>query len=70
MFVLWAVTQAYADHAAQFALLLGKPALDARDFAAARRVIEALVLGGLRPGSEPRPAAKAERRPPGRRRQD
>ena len=47
MFVLWAVTQAYADLAPQFALLLGKEALDASDFAAAQTVIEALVLAGL-----------------------
>lgn len=47
MFVLWAATQAYADLAPQFALLLGKPALDERDFAAAQTVIEQLVLSGL-----------------------
>ncbi|MFN0184222.1 MAG: TetR/AcrR family transcriptional regulator, partial [Aquabacterium sp.] len=47
MFVLWAVTQAYADLAPQFALLLGKPALEEADFAAAQRVIESLVLAGL-----------------------
>ena len=47
MFVLWAATQAYADLAPQFALLLGKPRLDEADFAAAQEVIEALVLGGL-----------------------
>jgi len=47
MFVIWAVTQAYADLAPQFALLLGKPALDKADFAAARAVIERLVLRGL-----------------------
>jgi TetR/AcrR family transcriptional regulator len=47
MFVIWAVTQAYADLAPQFALLLGKPALDKADFAAAQAVIERLVLRGL-----------------------
>jgi TetR/AcrR family transcriptional regulator len=47
MFVMWAVTQAYADLAPQFALLLGKPALDKADFAAAQGVIERLVLRGL-----------------------
>lgn len=47
MFVIWAVTQAYADLAPQFALLLGKPALDTSDFAAAQAVIERLVLRGL-----------------------
>jgi TetR/AcrR family transcriptional regulator len=51
MFVIWAVTQAYADLAPQFALLLGKPALEARDFAAAQALIERLVLAGLRPGA-------------------
>ena len=47
MFIIWAATQAYADLAPQFALLLGKPALDARDFAAAQTLLERLVLGGL-----------------------
>jgi TetR/AcrR family transcriptional regulator len=47
MFVIWAVTQAYADLAPQFALLLGKPALDGTDFSAARAVIERLVLRGV-----------------------
>ena len=48
MFMIWAVTQAYADLAPQFALLLGKPALDERDFAAAQALLERLVMGGLR----------------------
>ena len=47
VFALWAMTQAYADLAPQFALLLGKPALDEKDFAAAQAVIERLVLAGL-----------------------
>jgi TetR/AcrR family transcriptional regulator len=47
IFVIWAVTQAYADLAPQFALLLGKPALDKGDFAAAQGVIERLVLRGV-----------------------
>ena len=47
MFVLWACTQAYADLAPQYALLLGKPQLDEADYEAAARVIEAMVLGGL-----------------------
>ena len=47
MFVIWAVTQAYADLAPQFALLLGKPALNKADYAAAQRVIERLVLRGV-----------------------
>lgn len=49
MFIIWAATQAYADLAPQFALLLGKPALQARDFAAAQTLLERLVLGGLQP---------------------
>lgn len=48
MFMIWAVTQAYADLAPQFALLLGKPALDASDFTAAQALLERLVLAGLR----------------------
>jgi TetR/AcrR family transcriptional regulator len=50
IFMIWAMTQAYADHAAQFALLLGRPALAAADFRAAQRTIEAMVLGPLMPG--------------------
>ena len=49
MFAIWAVTQAYADLAPQFALLLGKPALDTADFSTAQGVIERLVLRGLAP---------------------
>jgi TetR/AcrR family transcriptional regulator len=47
IFVMWAVTQAYADLAPQFALLLGKSKLSKADFAAAQAVIERLVLRGL-----------------------
>ncbi len=47
IFMVWATTQAYADHAAQFALLVGKPALGGADFEAAQSVIEAMVLGAL-----------------------
>ena len=49
LFTIWAMTQAYADHAPQFALLLGKEVLQAADFNAAQQVIEELVLGALRP---------------------
>jgi TetR/AcrR family transcriptional regulator len=49
LFSIWAMTQAYADHAPQVALLLGKPALAAGDFNAAQQVIEAMVLGALMP---------------------
>ena len=54
VFVLWAMTQAYADLAPQFALLLGKEALDEKDFAAAQVVIERMVLAGLGLGLEQR----------------
>ncbi|MDM4764713.1 TetR/AcrR family transcriptional regulator [Pelomonas sp. SE-A7] len=47
MFSLWASTQAYADLGAQFAILLGKPALDGDDFKAAEDVILKQVLAAL-----------------------
>ena len=47
MFTIWASTQAYAEQAPQFAILLGKPALEAIDFAAAETLITQLVLGSL-----------------------
>lgn len=47
MFIIWSVTQAYADQEAQFALLLGKPALTDKDFEKAEEVICQLVLAGL-----------------------
>lgn len=50
MFTIWASTQAYADLAPQFAILLGKPALEAGDFAAAEKLITQLVLGSLLAG--------------------
>ena len=48
MFLIWSVTQAYADLAPQFAMLLGKSKLDAKDFAAAESVLTRLVMEGLR----------------------
>lgn len=45
MVVLWASTQAYADHASQICLVLGKPALEAADFAAAEALLVDMVLG-------------------------
>ena len=48
MFLIWSVTQAYADLAPQFAMLLGKPKLDGTDFAAAESVLTRLVMAGLR----------------------
>jgi TetR/AcrR family transcriptional regulator len=47
MFTIWASTQAYADQSAQYAILLGKPALEAKDFKAAEAVIVGMVLGSL-----------------------
>lgn len=44
MVVLWAATQAYADFAAQICLVLGKPELEATDFADAEKVIVDMVL--------------------------
>jgi TetR/AcrR family transcriptional regulator len=52
MFVIWSATQAYADLAPQFALFMGKPQLDDRDFAAAHALITEIVLRTLR--KEPR----------------
>jgi TetR/AcrR family transcriptional regulator len=66
MFVLWAATQAYADLAPQFALLLGKPALDEGDFMAAQEVIQTLVLAGLgvQGGAAVAPARKVAKKAP------
>lgn len=47
MFTIWSSTQAYADLGPQFAILLGKPVLEERDYVAAERLILQLVLGGL-----------------------
>ena len=49
MFLIWSSTQGYADLGAQYALLLGKPALDERDYEQAERLITQLILAGLRP---------------------
>ncbi|MGS5088603.1 TetR family transcriptional regulator C-terminal domain-containing protein [Hydrogenophaga sp. A37] len=49
MFIIWSVTQAYAEQQAQFALLLGKPALTTRDFDNAEELIVHLVASGLAP---------------------
>jgi TetR/AcrR family transcriptional regulator len=48
MFLIWSVTQGYADLAPQFAMLLGKPKLDDKDFATAESVLTRLVMAGLR----------------------
>jgi TetR/AcrR family transcriptional regulator len=49
IFMIWAMTQAYADHARQFSLLLGKPELDGEDFAAAHEVIFSMAWGAVAP---------------------
>lgn len=49
MFIIWSVTQAYADQQTQFALLLGQPALSERDYEHAETLLCHLVLKGLEP---------------------
>jgi TetR/AcrR family transcriptional regulator len=44
MVLLWASTQVYADWASQISLVLGKPALEESDFAAAEALIVDMVL--------------------------
>ncbi|GAB1385778.1 TetR/AcrR family transcriptional regulator [Melaminivora sp.] len=58
MFIIWSVTQAYADQQAQFALLLGKPQLSERDYDNAEALILRMVLAALAPeASTPAPVA-------------
>lgn len=47
MFIIWSVTQAYADQQAQFTLLLKKPELEEGDYDDAEDLIVDLVLSGL-----------------------
>ena len=47
LFMIWAMTQTYADFAIQVAAVLGKNKLDAAVFAAATRTATALVLTGV-----------------------
>jgi TetR/AcrR family transcriptional regulator len=47
LFMIWAMTQTYADFAAQIAAVLGKTKLDEGVFAAARKTMVSLVLKGL-----------------------
>lgn len=49
MFLIWSSTQAYADLGPQFALYMGKPALDEEDFERARELITSLIWHSLRP---------------------
>jgi TetR/AcrR family transcriptional regulator len=44
MVLLWASTQVYADWAGQISLVLGKPAPEQTDFAAAQALIVDMVL--------------------------
>jgi TetR/AcrR family transcriptional regulator len=48
LFAVWAMTQSYADFAAQMALVLGRTELTAHDFEEAERVITAMVLSLVR----------------------
>lgn len=48
MFIIWSVTQAYADLAPEFALFMGKQQLNDDDFAAAHTLITNLVMQSLR----------------------
>ena len=52
MFIIWSVTQAYAEQEAQFALLLAKPALTDRDYANAEELICRMVLQALKPSTD------------------
>ncbi|WP_284410037.1 TetR/AcrR family transcriptional regulator [Acidovorax sp. SUPP3334] len=52
MFIIWSVTQAYADQQTQFALLLGKPALTERDYDKAEELLCHLVMRGLEPAQD------------------
>ncbi|HXY98942.1 MAG TPA: TetR/AcrR family transcriptional regulator [Stellaceae bacterium] len=47
LFMIWAMTQTYADFAAQIAAVLGKDKLDEEVFAAARKTMVAMVLKGV-----------------------
>ena len=51
MFIIWSVTQTYAEQEAQFALLLGKPTLTERDYGNAEELIVRMVLSALAPGA-------------------
>ncbi len=63
MFLIWSVTQAYADLAPQFSLFLGKSRLEQKDFDAAESVLTHLVLSGLqRAAPNAAPPVRAMRR--------
>jgi TetR/AcrR family transcriptional regulator len=50
LFAVWAMTQSYADFAAQMTLVLDKPALEQPDFEAAERLITTMVLAAVTAG--------------------
>jgi TetR/AcrR family transcriptional regulator len=54
MFIIWSVTQAYAEQQSQFALLLKQSALTANDYQQAEQLICRLVLQGLQATPEDR----------------
>jgi TetR/AcrR family transcriptional regulator len=47
LFAVWAMTQSYADFAAQMTLVLGRPELSAQDFEDGERLITGMVLAAL-----------------------
>jgi TetR/AcrR family transcriptional regulator len=47
MFVLWAMTQTYADFSRQMELVMGKDALGRDDFVAAEEIVTRVVLSAL-----------------------
>jgi TetR/AcrR family transcriptional regulator len=47
LFAIWAVTQSYADFAAQMALVLGRDALEPGDFDEAERLVTRMVLAAV-----------------------
>jgi TetR/AcrR family transcriptional regulator len=50
LFAIWAMTQSYADFAAQMALVLDRKQLLKKDFQQAEDTIVGLVLAATRPG--------------------
>ena len=48
LFAIWAMTQSYADFAAQMQLVLGAGQLTGADFAAAEETIVKMVLASLK----------------------
>jgi len=49
LFAIWAMTQSYADFAAQMALVLGRSQLNGQDFADAEQLITRMVLAAVLP---------------------